>query len=205
MMKLLSLKLIFFVLIISFTLQSCAGVKNPGSSKHSAHAKANTRNSIQASSQSPSQVADLAQKNINAGEYQKAINIYNNEFHRQPQNLKLRQMYVKSLEGIRSTADSAFEKKDFAGAGRVYNVLQKNYGKFSHVVQMLSFNNAYLNTRISCCKKSLTVQGFREYRKGHLNSALLLWQGVLDIDPNNKVVKDAVRTAKLQQKNLPQK
>lgn len=67
---------------------------------------------------------------------------------------------------------------------------------------MLSFNAPYLNTRLSHCKKSLSVQGFQEYRNGRINNALLLWQGVLDIDPNNKDIKEAVRTAKLQQKNL---
>ncbi len=196
------IKLIFFVFVLSFTLQSCTGIKNLVSSKSSVHTSSNTKNTTQASSQSPDQVADLAQKNIKAGNYQKAINIYSNECRKQPRHSQLVQMYAKSLDNIKSTADNAFEKRDFACAGRIYYVLQNNYGKFSHIVQMLSFNIAYLNSRLSYCKKSLSIQGFQEYRKGHLNSALVSWQGVIDIDPNNKDIKEAIRTAKLQQKNL---
>ena len=70
---------------------------------------------------------------------------------------------------------------------------------------MLSFNNAYLSTRLFSCKKNLSIQGFQEYRKGNINSALVSWQDVLEIDPNNKEIKEAIEKAKLQQKNLAQK
>lgn len=110
--------------------------------------------------------------------------------------------YAKSLEGIKSTADKALEKRDFASAGRMYYVLQDNYTKFNNVTQMLTFNSAYLNTKLSYCKKSLSMQGFQEYRKGNINKAIVLWQSLLVIDPNNKDIKEAVRTATLQQKNL---
>lgn len=194
-MQLFKLKLILFVLIISFTIQSCAGIRNPVSS--------NAKPTKQASIQSPTEVANLAQKNIKAGNYQKAINIYISACRKQPRDLQLIKMYANSLDDIKLTADNAFEKKDFTYAGRIYYVLQKNYAKYSQVVKTLSFDNAYLNTKLSKCKKSLSMQGFQEYREGRLNSALALWQGVLDIDPNNKDIQEAVRTAKRQQKNLP--
>jgi cytochrome c-type biogenesis protein CcmH/NrfG len=49
------------------------------------------------------------------------------------------------------------------------------------------------------------MQGFQEYRKGNLNKAIALWQSLLVIDPNNKDIKETVRTATLQQKNLQEK
>lgn len=202
-MKLFRLMLVLFVFILSFTLQSCNGIKNLIAPRSSVRTSSHNKPAAQASSQSPTQVANLAQKHIKAGNYQKAINIYSSEHRRHPQDLQLMQMYAKSLDSIKSTADDAFEKKDFAYAGRIYYVLQKNYGKLGHVVQMISFDNAYLNTRLSYCKKSLSIKGFQEYREGHLNSALASWQCVLDIDPNNKDIKEAMKTAKLQQKNLP--
>lgn len=203
MMILFRLKLILFVFILSFALQSCTGIKNQTAPKSSVRTSSPNKHPTQASSQSPAQVANLAKKYIDAGNYQKAINIYRSEHRKHPQNLQLMQMYAKSLDSIKSTADDAFEKKDFADAGRIYYVLQKNYGNFSHVVQMLSFDNAYLHAQLSYCKKSLSIKGFQEYREGHLNSALASWQCVLDIDPNNKDIAEAMKTAKLQQKNLP--
>jgi tetratricopeptide (TPR) repeat protein len=142
---------------------------------------------------------------MEAGEYQKAIDIYSAECRKQPQDPPLMKEYAKSLNGIKSTADKALEKSNFASAGRMYYVLQNNYAKFNDVDRMLSFNSAYLNTKLSYCKKSLSVQGFQEYRKGNLNKAISLWESLLAIDPNNEDIKVTVKTAKQQQKNLKEK
>lgn len=218
MMDLLRPKLLLFVLIPLLTLQSCAQMKSwisPKSPvKTSAHVKHTPQapsqeqtldRQNQAASQAPVQAATLAKKHMEAGEYQKAIDIYSDECRKQPKDLPLVKEYAKSLEGIKSTADKALEKRDFASAGRMYYVLQNNYAKFNDVAQMLSFNSAYLNTKLSYCKKSLSMQGFQEYRKGNLTKAIMLWQSLLVIDPNNKDIKEAVRTATLQQKNLQEK
>jgi tetratricopeptide (TPR) repeat protein len=139
---------------------------------------------------------------MEAGEYQKAIDTYSGEYRKQPQDRSLIKEYAKSLDGIKSTADKRLEKGDLAVAGRLYNILQNNYKKFKGFEQMLSFNNAYLNTKLTYCKKTLSKQGFEEYRKGDLHKAIVLWQGLLAIDPHNKAIKEAVRTATQQQKNL---
>ena len=139
---------------------------------------------------------------MDAGEYQKAIDAYNVEYQKQPQDQALVAEYVKSLGNIKSAADKAFDEKDFASAGKNYNVLLKNYPHFKAFDKRLSFNRTYLNTKLSHCKQSLSKQGFQEYRKGNLSAAISLWQSLLAIDPHNTEIKEALRIAKLQQKNL---
>jgi len=205
MMEFFRCKLIVFLVVLSFTLQSCTGIENLVSSNKSNQTSSKTRPSSQASSRSPAHVENLAQKHIRAGNYQKMINTYNYEHLKQPRDVQLMQGYARSLNSIKTTADNAYEQKNYASAGRIYYILQKNYGKFNPIVQMLSFNNAYLSTRLFYCKKNLSIQGFQEYRKGNINSALVSWQDVLEIDPNNTEIKEAIEKAKLQQKNLAQK
>jgi len=161
--------------------------------------------SSQASSQTPAQAANLAKKHMEAGEYQKAIDVYNAEYQKHPNDQSLAKEYVKSLENIASAADKALDKKDFASAGRNYDVLLKNYAHFKGFEKKLSFNSIYLNEKLSDCKKAIFKQGFQEYRKGNLNEAIALWQDLLVIDPQNTDIKKALRTAKLQQKNLQEK
>jgi tetratricopeptide (TPR) repeat protein len=139
---------------------------------------------------------------MSAGEYQKAIDVYNFEYRSHPQDQVLLNEYVKSLEDIKSSADKASDREEFAPAGRKYRILLKNYPRFKGFEKRLSFNNSHLHSKISHCKQSLSKQGFQEYRKGNLSGAIALWQGFLAIDPHNAEIKDAVRTAKLQQKNL---
>ncbi|MDT8273679.1 MAG: hypothetical protein RRA35_10875, partial [Desulfomonilia bacterium] len=110
--------------------------------------------------------------------------------------------YVKSIERIRSMAEMSFEKNDFSSAGKLYYVLLNNYATFTTVAQLLSFDSDFLNTQLSSCRKSLSVQGFQEYRNGNLETALEYWNSLLVIDPDNRDIQEIVRTATVQQKNL---
>jgi tetratricopeptide (TPR) repeat protein len=142
---------------------------------------------------------------MDAGEYQKVIDAYNVKYRKHPHDQVLVREYVKSIEDIKSAADKASDREDFASAGRNYHVLLKNYQHFKGFDKKLSFNSTHLNAKLSHCKKALSQQGFQEYRKGNLSGAIMLWQVLIAIDPHNTEIKDALRTAKLQQKNLQEK
>ena len=218
-MNLLKSKLFLLVLILLFSIQSCAEMKSwvspkrsvqgPATAKHTsqtskniAKTKASVRDSSQETGQEQAPPSNLASKYMKAGEYQKAIDLYNDDCRKQPQNLSLMKEYAKSLDGIRLAAENTLVKGDAAASGRLYYILQNNYSKFHRVENMLSFNNTYLNKKLDYCRKTLSKQGFEEYRKGNLNEAIILWQGLLAIDPDNKDIKQTVRTATQQQKNL---
>jgi tetratricopeptide (TPR) repeat protein len=193
-------KLFFFVLTFLLIVPSCATVKSWISPKSPDQTP--TKSAVETSPKSPVQTQTRAKQFMDAGEYKKAIDAYNVEYRKQPQDPSLVKEYVKSLEDIKSAADKALEEEDFAAAGRNYNVLLKNYPRFKGFAKKLSFNKTYLNTKISHCKQSLSKQGFQEYRKGNLSGAIALWKSLLAIDPHNKEIKEALRIAKLQQNNL---
>jgi tetratricopeptide (TPR) repeat protein len=142
---------------------------------------------------------------MQAGEYQKVIDVYNAEIQKHPHDLSLAREYVKRIENIASTADKALDRKDFASAGRNYDVLLKNHAHFKGFDKELSFNRIDLDEKLSYCKKAMFKQGFQEYRNGNLSEAIELWQDLLVIDPQNTDIKKALRTATLQQKNLQEK
>jgi len=173
--------------------------------KSPAKTSAPVKDSSQTSIQASAQTATLAKEHMEAGEYQKAIDVYHVEYRRHPDNQALVREYVKSLENIKSTADKALDKENFASAGRKYDVLLKNYSNFEGFNKKLSFNSTHLNEKLSYCKKALLKQGFQAYRKDNLLEAIALWQDLFVIDPQNADVKELLRTAKLQQKNLQEK
>ena len=202
-MKTIKSKLIIFIFIPFFAIQSCAGMKSTVLSKKSTQPTNNpAKDTAKASVKAQAKLENQARKLMEAGEYQKAIDIYSTECRQQPQNLQIMKEYSSGLDGIKASADKALENKDFAYAGRLYYLLRNNCAKFSGVEHMISFGSAYLDTNLAKCKKSLSVKGFEEYRKGDINKALSLWHSVLAIDPNDKSIKEAVRTAELQRKNL---
>lgn len=226
MTNLRRLKLLVFISMLLPIVMSCAEMKSWISPKNSVQTSAPVKDSSQTSGQTSAQAANLAKKHkdfsqtssqtpaqadnpakkhMEAGEYQKAIDVYNVEYQKHPHDLSLAREYVKSIENIASAADKALAKEDFASAGRNYDVLLKNYAHFKGFDKELSFNSIYLNEKLSYCKKAIFKQGFQEYRKGNLSEAIALWQDLLVIDPQNTDIKKTLRTAKLQQKNLEEK
>ncbi|HUH65840.1 MAG TPA: hypothetical protein VLZ07_05350, partial [Syntrophales bacterium] len=93
-------KLLFLILLLLIIVQSCAEMNGSISPKSSAQALAH------------------AKQLIDAGEYQKAIDAYDVEYRKHPQDQTLVREYVKSLEDMKSAADKASDKEDFASAGR---------------------------------------------------------------------------------------
>jgi tetratricopeptide (TPR) repeat protein len=156
------------------------------------------------SPQPPVQELSQARQYVTEGEYQKAIDFYNAEYKRHPQDRELVKEYVKSLEEIKTAANRALGREDFATAGKTYYVLLKNYPDFKDFADLLSFDRAQLNSRLTKCKTVLYKKGFQEYREGNLSESIALWQDYLAIDPDNTDIKKALNTAKTQQKNLRQ-
>ena len=198
-------KLLVVILMLLPIVQSCAGMKSRISPKNSVKVSAPVKNSKNTSNHKSAQVNILAKEHIKAGDWQKAFNVYNVEYQKRPHNQALVREYVKSIENIKSAADKALDKEDFASAGRKYDVLLKNYAHFKGFDRKLSFNSTHLNEKLYYCKQGLFKQGFQEYRKDNLSGAIALWQDLFAMDPQNADIKKLLRTAKLQQKNLQEK
>jgi len=142
---------------------------------------------------------------MEAGEYQKALEEYGVRYRKHPGDQALIKEYAKSVGEMKAAADKACDEKEYAMAGRIYDLLLKRYAQFKNFAHMLTFNKAYLDQKLSLCKKSLSVMGFQEYRKGNLNEAITMWRGLLTIDPHNEDIRKALNTATEQQKNLQTK
>ncbi len=176
----------FAALFLLLILSSCAQIQSVLSPKASV------------------QELSRARQYVTKGEYQKAIDFYNAEHKRHPKDRELVKEYVKSLEEIKTAARRALSREDFAIAGKIYYVLLKNFPDFKDFADLLSFDRARLNARLTACKAVLYEKGLQEYRKGNLSDAISIWHDYLAIDPDNKDIQKALNTAKTQQKNLRQ-
>jgi tetratricopeptide (TPR) repeat protein len=145
--------------------------------------------------------ARQAQANIALGEYRKALELYSNAYDRYHYS-GMRGNYAKTAEQIRNTADTAFQKKDFAEAGSMYNILFESGITTRDFAQSLSFDDDYLNGQISLCSKTLMENGLMKYREEKLDEAIVIWKKALAFDPENTGVKNAIETATQQLQKL---
>lgn len=186
----------FTALIFLLIFTSCAQIKSRLSPQATVQAPAPTPVQTQVQTQSS------VKQYMRMGEYQKVIDLYRAEYSKHPQDRLLVKDYVSILEEVKTTADKASDREDFACAGKAYKVLQKNYPDFKAFAHMLSFEMAQINSRLTNCKTALSRKGLQAYREGNLDDAISFWQDNLTIDPNNTDIRKSLNTAKLQQKNL---
>jgi len=147
-------------------------------------------------------IEEQASSHLKAGEFRKAIDICKEIYQKYPQDPTVRSGYIKTLESVKSNGDRAFEKRDFALAGCIYEIVLRNVSSVSHLNGSFSFNRESLTARIRDCKKILFENGLEQYRSGNLNQAISLWKSILVFDPENQEIRKAVDMASLQSRNL---
>jgi tetratricopeptide (TPR) repeat protein len=142
-----------------------------------------------------------AQVDIAGGEYKKSLELYSSAYEKK-HTLDMRDNYSATGEQIRKTADTAYQRKDFAEAGSIYNTLIESGIVTRDFADSLSFNEDYLNGQKNACSKALLEAGLTTYRDGKLDDAISIWKKALVFDRDNKDIKSAIETARTQLQNL---
>ncbi|HEY6010523.1 MAG TPA: hypothetical protein VIX18_03550 [Nitrospirota bacterium] len=147
--------------------------------------------------------AKQAQAHLAAGEYRKALELYAERYdkYRYP---AMSAPFAGTGEQIRSAADAAFQKKDFANAWNIYHTLQESGITTRDFSPPLSFDDDYLVRQMKASSKGLLEAGLTKYREGKLEDAIAIWKKALEFDPENKDLKSAVDTATTQLQKLKQ-
>jgi len=145
--------------------------------------------------------ARQAQAEIAGGEYKRALELYSSayEINHTPE---MRANYIATGEQLRKTADQAYQRKDFAAAGTIYNALIESGITKRDFASSLSFDDDYLNGQVHACSKTLLEAGLTTYRDGKLEDAISIWKKAQLFDRDNKDIKSAIETTTTQLQNL---
>lgn len=138
---------------------------------------------------------------LGAGNYLSALAAYQTMLKNYSGDKTVQASYVKGIGEIRAAGDKALAAKDYALAGKVIGLLLKNLESFEAFAGTTAgggLSKQELTEALRACSSELTNGGLAEYRKGNLESAITLWDNLLDFDPANAEIKKAVETAKAQ-------
>jgi tetratricopeptide (TPR) repeat protein len=138
---------------------------------------------------------------LGAGNYVKAIEVYQAVLKDYPGDKTVKARYAKGVGEIRAVGDKALAAKDYALAGKVNALLLRNLESFEAVAGTRAAGGSSkeeLMKALHACRSGLTNGGLVEYRKGNLESAIALWDALLDFDPGNAEIRKAVETARAQ-------
>jgi len=99
-----------------------------------------------------------AEMEVEAGRFQRAIDICTEIYQKYPQDPTVRSGYIRTLESIKNSGDRAFERKDFETAADIYEILAKNWSHFSDLSLSLSFKRGLLGEKVKT-SRCLFVRG----------------------------------------------
>jgi tetratricopeptide (TPR) repeat protein len=137
-----------------------------------------------------------AQSALEAGEFQKAIDIYEEVYKKYPKDATIRSGYIRTLESIRSTGDRNFERNHFELAGDIYGILAKNWLHFSGVSPSLSFSTDFLEKKIKTSRILLGEKQTLSYlATGEFQKAIDIYEEVYKKYPEDATVRSGyIRT-----------
>ena len=158
--------------------------------------------SFQSRPRAIAKTVEQAQSQLALGEYKRALALYATADDRYDHDATLQHEYIRTGDRIRSAADSAFQLGDFSRAGGIYRTLLESGITGKNFQEPLSFDTAYLRSRIGSCSKALMELGLVKYREENLDEAFSIWSKVLAFDPENKAVTKALQTTGRQRQKL---
>ena len=138
---------------------------------------------------------------LGAGNYTKALAVYQAVLKDYPGDKAVKTAYANGVGQIRAIGDKALTAKNYALAGKVNGLLLRNLESFKGAGGTApggGLSRQGLEESLRVCSSGLTNGGLAEYRKGNLEGAIALWDGLLAFEPGNAEIKKAVETAKAQ-------
>lgn len=138
-------------------------------------------------------VASLLEKK----NYRQAIELMNGRNHE-----GLEKEYVLALNGLLEEGDVALSHGDYAVAARSFKTVLDAYPAVPSSRERLSHDPKQIRSSLEICTNRLMEQGFEEYRRGRLESAIGTWKVLLSISPGHQQATKSIDTATIQLKAL---
>ncbi len=136
-----------------------------------------------------------AQMELEAGKFQKAIDIQKGIYQKYQEDPTVRSGYIKILESIKSSGDRAFERNDFALAGNIYEILAKNWSHFADFSQSLSFSRNFLEKKVRTSRCLYVEKQVRAYLEtGDFKKALDIQEFFQKYSQDSTVRNDYIKT-----------
>jgi len=161
--------LIFLPVLLLFSFSSCGWVK-----------RTQVKNAI-----------DEAHRELRSGDSQKALDTYQLTYKKYPKDSEILKNYTETIESMKAQGDEAFDKEDFARAQIIYDLLLKNFPRFSDFANLLSFKKDFLVTRLKMSRMlPAKKQAQSCLKSGDLQKGIDIYSGLIQEYPQDTTVRD---------------
>ncbi len=134
---------------------------------------------------------DEAHQELQLGDFQKALDTYQLAYKKYPKDAEVLRNYVETIESVKVQGDIAFDTKNFLQAQMTYDLLIKNFVRFSEFTHLLSFKEDFLVTRL---KMSRMLQAEKQaqffIKRGDLQKGIDIYRGLFQQYSSDTTVRN---------------
>ena len=132
-----------------------------------------------------------SQQHLGTGNYQEAINSCDAVYTKYPHETDAREYYIRTVEGMKTSADTAYDAKKYDLSEDIYSVLSQNFPKFKSFVKSLSFDNAYLSRKIRNCRiVQIEIQAQNAIATANFSGAIDMYKTSLKSYPDDALLRE---------------
>jgi tetratricopeptide (TPR) repeat protein len=161
--------LIFLPVLLLFSFSSCGWVK---------------RTQVKSA-------VDEAHQELRSGDFQKALDTYQSAYKKYPKDSEMLKNYIGAIESMKAQGDEAFVRENFAQAQITYDLLLKNFPRFSDFANLLSFKKNFLVTRLKMSRMLPAEKQARSCLKnGDVQKGIDIYRGLIQQYPWDTTVRN---------------
>jgi len=150
--------LIFLLVLLLFSLSSCGWVR-----------RTQVKSAI-----------DEAHQKLSSGDFQKALDTYQLAYKKYPKDSELLKNYIQTIESMKAQGDEAFDRENFVQAQITYDLLLKNFPRFSDFANLLSFKKNFLVKRLKMSRMlSAEKQARSCLKSGDVQKGIDIYSGLI--------------------------
>lgn len=132
-----------------------------------------------------------AQQDLMSGDFQKALDAYQFAFQKHREDGEILNSYMRAIESIKASGGEAFDRRDFAQAQIIYDLLLKNFPRFREFASRLSFDRNLLITRLGLSRAlGVEKQGQFCLERGDIQKAIDIYRDLHLRYPWDTIVRD---------------
>jgi tetratricopeptide (TPR) repeat protein len=134
---------------------------------------------------------DEVHREFESGDSQKALDTYQLTHKKYPEDSEILKSYTETIESMKAQGDEAFDKKDFFQAQIIYDLLLKNFPRFSNFANHLSFKKDFLVTRLKMSRiLPAKKQAQSCLKNGDVQKGIDIYSGLIREYPEDTTVRD---------------
>ena len=134
---------------------------------------------------------DEAHQELRSGDFQKALDTYQLAYKKYPKDSEMLKNYIETIESMKAQGDEAFGRENFAQAQITYDLLLKNFSRFSDFANLLSFKKNFLVTRLKMSRMLPAEKQARSYLKsGDVEKGIDIYRGLIQQYPWDTTVRN---------------